>query len=261
MVVTQTVCTVKRVAFCRIIHSMATWIIHLRLAEHLLARIPGLDQGLFAVGNIAPDSGVPDEKWEHFDPPPLVTHFQRGEGVHRNCADLEFQRSYLAPVDPRSDPQRYSFLLGYYFHLITDNLWSERVGRPTQARFAAQFAADPDFIWEVKKDWYGLDFIYLRDHPDSLFQRVFLDCAYAREDLDFLPAHAIQRNVTYIQGYYQRRDAEIEERFQRPYVYLSRQEVEEFVKEAARRLFGIYRAVCVDRAETGDLISSLQLVQ
>jgi len=240
---------------------MATWIVHLRLAEALLARIPGLDEALFAVGNIAPDSGVPDAKWEHFDPPPKVTHFQRGEGVHRACADLEFQRDHLADVDPQADPGRYSFLLGYFFHLLTDNLWSERVGRPTQARFAAQFDADRDFIWEVKKDWYGLDFIYLRDHPESLFQRVFLGCAYDRDYLDFLPAQAIQRNVAYIQEYYQRRDAEIEERFQRPYVYLSRQEMDEFVNEAARRLFGVYRTVCVDRAATGDLASALQLVQ
>jgi len=33
----------------------------------LVNRITGLDPAYFAVGNIAPDSGIPDENWEHFD--------------------------------------------------------------------------------------------------------------------------------------------------------------------------------------------------
>ncbi len=53
---------------------MATWIVHLRIAENLLACIPALDAAQFAIGNVAPDSGIPDEKWEKFDPPPEVTH-------------------------------------------------------------------------------------------------------------------------------------------------------------------------------------------
>lgn len=65
---------------------MAIWIAHLRLAENLLARIPNLDEAQFAIGNIAPDSGVPDEKWEHFDPPKEVTHFVRTPPPDVNCA-------------------------------------------------------------------------------------------------------------------------------------------------------------------------------
>jgi hypothetical protein len=43
---------------------MASWIVHLRIAENLLAKFPELDERQFAIGNIAPDSGWPDEKWE-----------------------------------------------------------------------------------------------------------------------------------------------------------------------------------------------------
>jgi len=52
---------------------MASWIVHLRLAENLLGLIPdhsaarsrrSLEPASFAVGNIAPDSGMTDEKWE-----------------------------------------------------------------------------------------------------------------------------------------------------------------------------------------------------
>ena len=45
---------------------MASWIVHLRIAENLLGFIPDLEPARFAVGNIAPDSWMPDEKWENF---------------------------------------------------------------------------------------------------------------------------------------------------------------------------------------------------
>jgi hypothetical protein len=79
---------------------MATWIAHLRIAENLLARIPRLDPGQFAIGNIAPDAGIPDENWENFNPPPAVTHFKRSQSVHKDIADLDFYREYLANVSP-----------------------------------------------------------------------------------------------------------------------------------------------------------------
>ncbi|MBN1303008.1 MAG: hypothetical protein JXA13_01130 [Anaerolineales bacterium] len=43
-----------------------------------MAAYPGsLDFGPFAIGNIAPDSGIPDENWENLEPPPEVTHFKK----------------------------------------------------------------------------------------------------------------------------------------------------------------------------------------
>jgi hypothetical protein len=55
---------------------MATWIVNLRIAEHILSKIDYLDADYFVIGNVAPDSGIPDENWETFDPPPEVTHFK-----------------------------------------------------------------------------------------------------------------------------------------------------------------------------------------
>ncbi len=60
---------------------MGTWICHLRIAEKLLPHFPELDKTTFAFGNLAPDSGIPNETWTEFDPPKEVTHFlQKGEG-------------------------------------------------------------------------------------------------------------------------------------------------------------------------------------
>ncbi|NJN44012.1 MAG: hypothetical protein HC806_04320 [Anaerolineae bacterium] len=104
---------------------MGTWMSHLRIAEKLLEKINGLDPEMFATGNIGPDSGIPDEKWQTFDPPKAISHFEyREDSAH--CADLVFYRKYLKDVSS-SEKEKYSFLLGYFFHLVTDNLWLDRI--------------------------------------------------------------------------------------------------------------------------------------
>ncbi|HEX7541344.1 MAG TPA: hypothetical protein VF352_04365, partial [Anaerolineales bacterium] len=141
----------------------------------------------------------------------------------------------------------------------TDNLWSEKIGRPTQRRWAEQFAADHDFIWEVKKDWYGLDFIYVRDHPDCLFWRVFLDSRPETGELDFLPLEAVRQRVEYIQQYYQRSDEDVKKAYNRPYIYLSGAEMDRFVDESTRQLSRIYQHLWITGAPTDGFSSALDL--
>jgi len=219
---------------------MATWIAHLRIAENLLEHIPGLDPDQFAIGNVAPDSGIPDEKWEKFEPPPEITHFKRSKSVHKDIADLDFYRDHLADVLPE-DTERFSFRLGYFFHLITDNLWTVQVGKPTSERYSEQFATDRSFIWEVKKDWYGLDHIYVREHPDCLYWRIFLDTQPASADLAFLPPKALDRQLGHIKSYYQLDGEEIQDMMTRPKQYLRKEEMDHFVKDASERIYTIYQ--------------------
>jgi hypothetical protein len=232
---------------------------HLRLAELLLNEIDGLDAMNFAVGSIAPDSGIPDEKWEKFTPPPQVTHFLVAEEAGYRSADLDFYRQYLLGHSPADlGTPRYSFLLGYFFHLLTDNLHNEMIGTPTLQRWIGEFAADSAFIWEVKKDWYGQDFIFLRDHPDSLFWRLFLNCRTVEMDLDFLPAEAVRQRIEYIQQYYQRKDEEITALFARPFIYLPQEHADRFVEDTARRLSAIHQRLAAG-AQPGTLRSALDL--
>ena len=49
---------------------MATWMTHLRIADNLLDRIPDLSPIEFIMGNLAPDSGVPNPDGS-FSPAPL----------------------------------------------------------------------------------------------------------------------------------------------------------------------------------------------
>ncbi len=239
---------------------MATWIAHLRLAENLLKRIPNLDEAQFAIGNIAPDSGIPDENWENFDPPPEITHFKISQGVHKNISDLNFYRRYLAEVKPE-DAARFSFRLGYFFHLITDNLWSIKIGVPTTERYSEQFSADPKFIWTVKGDWYGLDFIHVRDFPDSLFWRVFLKAPLLNVDLDFLPQAALEQQLNYIKGFYQRTDEKIQDYFTRDYSYLSQSAMDQFIAEATDSLEQVYLMLWQKKIRPGSQTSALQLLE
>ena len=77
---------------------MASWIVHLRIAERILENIDGLDDGKFAIGNIAPDSGIPDDNWENIDPPVAVTHFQAKDRAYFDFEDLRFYQRYLASI-------------------------------------------------------------------------------------------------------------------------------------------------------------------
>jgi hypothetical protein len=238
---------------------MASWIVHLRIAEKLQGIFPELDPARFAVGNITPDSGIPDEKWEHFTPPAEILHFQDASSTERRLADLEFYRRYLVPLRGSEDGGLSSFRVGYFCHLITDNLWAREIGRPTLKRYAAEFAADKDFIWEVKKDWYGLDFLYVRDHPDCLFWRVFLAAQPETGGLDFLLPEGARRNVEHIQEYYQRSDAEIQAMCERPYIYLSMPQVDHFVDESTQQIARILKHLWIDGSPADEFTSALDL--
>ena len=48
---------------------MASWMVHLRIADELLKHLDNVDETAFVMGNIAPDSGVPSEDWKEYHPP------------------------------------------------------------------------------------------------------------------------------------------------------------------------------------------------
>ena len=238
---------------------MATWIVHLRIAERLLGELDAvLDESAFALGNIAPDPGIPDENWEHFDPPPRVTHFQVEHPRYRS-ADLAFYREHLLPLRTASpDAALFSLRLGYFFHLITDNLWYQQVGRPAWERWRGDFADDAAFWSEIKGDWYGLDHAYVRAHPESLFWRVFVGCRYERDDLPFLPPQAVRRQLAYIQDWYRSDDAEIRAMLARPFEYLSAAQAEAFVAGACEQLAAIYRRGWLEEEPVDAAVSALE---
>lgn len=244
---------------------MASWIVHLRVAEKLLEKIPGLDAEQFAIGNVAPDSGVPDEKWETFNPPTEISHYkiENPDGPGHLLEDVRFIHEQMVDkVTLEDDPSRFSFLFGYFCHLVTDNMWADRIYRPTLKQYKEEFSADPDFIWEVKKDWYGLDFTYVRSHPECLFWKVFLDARYKTEYLSFFPENAIADKLEYIQTFYQRTDDKVEAQLRlENNIYLNEAELALFVDGAFRSLHRIYLAVWERGESLQRMITALELLE
>ncbi|MBI3174302.1 MAG: hypothetical protein HYZ25_11315 [Chloroflexi bacterium] len=241
---------------------MTTWISHLRIASTLLTRIHGLDAAQFALGNVAPDSGIPDEKWEHFDPPKQVTHFlQAGGQSEGDIHDLTFYRLYLLGAEP-ADAGHFSYRLGYFIHLLTDILWARQVWRPTRERFARELQEDKyRMVEEIKGDWYGLDFVYLRDHPEFVLWQIFLRAQPNTLGLDFLPPLAVDQQLAHIKRYYQNQPETHPDAYTRPYLYLSKLEMDEFVLDASDQIEQVYHLLWPVAPRLDGYRSALQLLE
>ena len=124
---------------------------------HMLGVLPGLQEDAFTLGNVAPDSGIPDKNWEHFDPPPKVTHFQPEDNSLYRCADLEFFRAYVLPDENLLSKEDFSIRLGYFFHLVTDNLWYLRIGKPAWEQSVHN--SPPMLISGMRSKVIGMDWI------------------------------------------------------------------------------------------------------
>ena len=187
---------------------MGTWICHLRIAEKLLPHFPELDTTLFTFGNLAPDSGIPNETWTEFDPPKEVTHFlHRGEGEDM-IRDLVYYREHLANLNPQNDIKAYSFRFGYFTHLICDILWMKYLGSTTKTAFQEMIAEDESKAWKKKKkDWYDLDQVYNHSHPEGLFWQVIHKEANPPSYLPFIKENALHQQYDYIRKFYGEYDA------------------------------------------------------
>ena len=217
---------------------MATWIAHLRIAENLSKKYD-FEEEAFVVGNIGPDSGVPNEDWSRFDPPKEETHWIETEnGIVKS---EEFYKKYLDKPDIKSDKNRYSFLLGYYFHLLSDIEWDkmDKAKRKINNALDQRLKEDPKFIWEVKKDWYGLDFLYLQENKKSIFFNRFMKIDKVEDYLDYFPNGAFTRQVKYITSFYLENIAKEDDN--RKFIYLTKEEMNSFVNKTTDIISGIIR--------------------
>lgn len=231
---------------------MGTWISHLRIAEGLLGLLPGVDEVAFTFGNLAPDSGIPNADWTVFDPPKEVTHFLRPGEDEGRIKDMEFYRLYLAPLVPEDDAACYGFALGYFCHLLCDNLWSKRIGGPSKQAYTAIFGENRSAMWEaIKEDWYGLDQCYVRDHSDSIFWRVLMRAPNPPAYLPLVPLAGLHQQLDYIRVFYSQPEASWV--LDRPYPYLSAATMTQFVNDSVTTIGKICRnlqAFTLSRADT-----------
>lgn len=148
---------------------MATWMVHLRIADKLLNKIKGLSYTEFVVGNIAPDSGVPNDDWSVFTPSGDISHFKStdGDGVKDIHLHDYVKQFYSTELRKQYTNKQSSFYLGYLTHLITDIMWVELTYRPSKEKFKDFIERNQtDWIWTLKKDWYDLDFLYIKRNQE-----------------------------------------------------------------------------------------------
>ena len=220
---------------------MATWGSHFRITENILKKYFRLNRKYFALGNIGPDCGLPNKNWSAFTPSKEVTHFAitntsnfleiKVDKFILN--DIKFYLKYLDGKEIISPQIDRSFLLGYFIHLIVDNLWNYYIMKPLKEKFLRDFQKNPNFIWKVKSDWYALDKIYIREKRDSLFWKDFLETEYNEDFLDFLPREGVQRQLEFIKKFYQISKAEHLRISKKTFVYLEKKEMDLFIQNSS----------------------------
>ena len=212
---------------------MASWMVHLRIADALLAHWEGIDETAFVMGNLAPDSGVPNADWTAFYPPYHETHFQT-QTDRGNVIDIpQFcSRYFHEEAIGRYSAAEYAFFLGYYVHLLTDVRWSKMTKATLLAHFPQEYAQDKEqLIRTAKEDWYDLDFLYLEQHPDFRAFTVFENAVgFENRFLDLFSSDAFDNRRQYICGFYHSQE---HGPLHRQYRYLTPEQASDFVQQTA----------------------------
>ncbi len=237
---------------------MGTWISHLRIAEKLLEHFPELDEVTFTFGNLSPDSGIPNADWTEFNPPKEVTHFLRKDEGEHAIHDLVYYKEYLANIKPEDDIKLYSFRLGYFFHLICDIMWARRIATTTKQEFKSLFDENPGkAIGIVKDDWYGLDQLYVRDHPESNFWQVIMANSNPPSYLPFVKEPALHQQYGHIRKYYS--EPEDQWFLSLPYQYLNETTMSRMVADSIAVVLHVNEKVRTAKSFDG-MQSSVQLL-
>lgn len=227
---------------------MATWVTHLMVADRVLERIPELDRHGFCVGNIAPDCNVENEDWTEYTPSREVTHWMSGE--RKAASDcVRFYREYIEnrKQNIRTE-EEYSFLMGYYAHLITDaefqryirdenrvaSAWQRIREHPVLSKKSVGMPENWDSVKQLinkenrMKDIYRIEADYLDRHPESGYFTEILNLKTFPDYIDYLPAGAIVRKIG-VMGYLPGRETG-----EFPYIGMTREEYGIFVDQAVR---------------------------
>lgn len=214
---------------------MASWMVHLRIADRLLDSLPGLSAVDFVVGNIAPDSGIPNENGTTFTPSTAVTHFRVAPSNPSAIQIPVFVERYFTPEQrARYSPAQNSFFLGYLVHLMTDQLWSAKVLTALKERFPDQWQADRQgLIVRAKEDWYDLDYKYLRQHPDFRSFRIYSGAiGYQNVFMSEFAPDAFDNRRQYITSFYLEENNHLD----REYPYLTEGQMDGFVLDASAEI-------------------------
>ena len=225
---------------------MATWITHMMVADSAMQKLPWLDRRGFCVGNIAPDCNIENEDWTSFTPSREVTHWMSGDKKIGTDAERFLSEYVLKRISKISSIEEYSFLLGYYSHLVADAEFQKMIRDPERvAEVWKRIDADPEVsaraqgmarTWDSVKiivpkkerfrEIYSIEGDYLRRSPTSGYYTDILTLKEFPDYIDYLPHGSIVRKIPKMT---------VREELLQPiekYISITKNEVEVFVAEA-----------------------------
>lgn len=199
---------------------MASWITHLMIADGVLKQCPELDRRGFCVGNIAPDCNIENEDWTSFTPSREITHWMSGERKLASDCDAFCREYIIKRKDQIDSSEQYSFLLGYYSHLLRDaafqqfirdearikNTWRRIKADPVLSERAKGYTEDWDSVKELiprdarMHEIYSVEAEYLWDNPGSGYLTEILPLDSFPDYIDYLPSGCIVRKIG-VMGY------------------------------------------------------------
>ncbi len=146
---------------------MATWVMHLRVAEKLMACpqlsefFKDIDEKGFFVGAIAPDSGRMVGNFTYI-PDKDTSHWKREEVSYeqRFLDNREFYTTYYLK---ETDSFKKSLFLGYYIHILTDTIYVRDIIHPYIKQQGKPFWRAN--IENIRKGWYEIDFRFVESNP------------------------------------------------------------------------------------------------
>lgn len=212
---------------------MASWIVHFRIADKILDYV-NLSSQEFIVGSIGADCGEANENFTQFTPSSNITHWTKS-GKKSEC---DYEAFYNTHLTKELTLDKFSFYLGYYVHLLTDVLWVERIAIPTGKRFSIEFDKDLSFIAKVKKDWYDLDHLFLKENPNFRAFKIFSSIkSFPNKYLEYYSELSIENQIKYITNFYN----SIHDDLYREYIYLKKDEMDKFVENTSNDILKILK--------------------
>lgn len=215
---------------------MASWMIHFRVAQQLFQKRNIEPIHVFILGNIAPDSGIPSKDGSGFIPDAAVSHFRSlDENGIKDIHEEQFIEQYFTPAHRLSYSQKeYAFFLGYLTHLLTDKIWAREIAYSAREKLNALFHANRELFWQtVKKDWYDLDFLFLKSNPSFEAFRIYCESKdVGNTYVDFFSENAFAERRQFIIDFYKTGVANVEEHD----TYLSKEDLDRFVACAANEI-------------------------
>lgn len=215
---------------------MASWIIHLRVAQGLYLQLNLKYIDAFILGNIAPDSGIPRADGSGYLPGAAVSHFcgVDANGIKDVHEEDFVDRFFTSELRQGYDGRTYTFYLGYLTHLLADKLWAGKIVYEAKNMFPDLFARDRNAFWKkIKRDWYDMDFMYLREKPDFEAFQLYENMKDLRNRyVDFFAQDAFEKRRAFITAFYRDGAANVRRRE----TYLSSGELDSFVRSAVEEI-------------------------